>query len=328
MPGHDIIVIGASAGGVEALKELVAALPANLPATLFIVLHTSPHSPGLLPSILDKRGPLPAVAAQDKAKFKKGCIYVAVPDYHLLIEGQRMRVVRGPKENRHRPAIDPLFRSAAWSHGPRVAAVVLSGNLDDGVAGLWAVKTCGGATLVQDPVDALFPDMPASALRSVEVDHSLPLAQIPGVLIELAKKSETKPRRSSAPQQLKIETEFSMLDRDIHDMNKLGSPTAFTCPACRGALWELQDGEILRYRCHVGHAFSAGSLLEEQSDAIEAALYSGLRALEEKAITLRRLESRSSNKLSSIKARYEDEARSLEARAEIIRDLLIGRKKS
>src|SRR3954470_2925577 len=186
MPSHDIIVIGASAGGVETLKALVRGLPAELPAAVFVVLHVAPGGPGYLPQILAKAGPLPASFPEDGEAIANGRIYVAPPDHHLLLEPGRVRVVRGPKENRHRPAADPLFRSAAWAYGPRVIGVVLSGTLDDGAAGLWAIKSCGGVAIVQDPEDALFDEMPASALASVDADHVAPLEELPLILAELA----------------------------------------------------------------------------------------------------------------------------------------------
>src|SRR5579864_7798260 len=188
MPGHDIIVIGASAGGVEALVKLVGQLPGDLPAAVFVVLHIPAESPSLLPGILERSGPLPASQPGDNEAIRSGHIYVASPDYHLLIEQGRVRQMRGPKENRHRPAIDPLFRSAALTYGPRVVGVILTGALDDGTAGLLAVKRRGGVAIVQDPDEALYPSMPLSALENVEVDYTLPLASIGPQLEQLADK--------------------------------------------------------------------------------------------------------------------------------------------
>src|SRR5262245_44960295 len=175
---HDIFVIGASAGGVFSLKELFAALPADFPGSLFVVVHRSSESSGKISDAFDGDAALPIVTPDDEAAIVPGRIYVAPPDRHMLIERNRVRIVRGPKENRHRPAIDPLFRSAAWAYGPRVVGVVLTGYLDDGTAGLWAIKTCGGVTVVQDPADALHPDMPMNALSANQVDHCLPLQKI------------------------------------------------------------------------------------------------------------------------------------------------------
>src|SRR5438067_12132886 len=182
MPGHDTIVIGASAGGVDALQQLVAGLPADLPAAVFVVLHISPHGPSVLPRILSRAGPLRAAHPKDREAIRPGRVYVAPPDYHLLVSNGRVRVTRGPRENGHRPAVDALFRPAARSRGPRVVGAVLSGVLDDGTAGLLAVKQAGGLAVVQNPADALYSGMPQSALDNVAVDYTLPVADIPAVL--------------------------------------------------------------------------------------------------------------------------------------------------
>jgi len=186
MPGHDIIVIGASAGGVQALATLVGSFPQKLPAAIFVVLHIPAESPSLLPGILSRSGPLEAVQSIDCMAIEHGCIYVAAPDHHLLIEHGHVRIVGGPKENHHRPAVDPLFRSAAQAYGSRVVGVVLTGALDDGTAGLIALKRRGGIAVVQDPDEALFSGMPLSALANVEVDYRLPLSSIGPLLVRLA----------------------------------------------------------------------------------------------------------------------------------------------
>jgi two-component system chemotaxis response regulator CheB len=316
MPGHDIVVIGASAGGIEALKRLVGGLPADFPGSLFIVLHVWAHAP---PMILGRAGALPVLCPEDGAKIERGRIYAAPADQHMLVEKNHLRIVRGPKENRHRPAIDPLFRSAAWSFGPRVVGVVLSGTLDDGAAGLWAVRTCGGVAVVQDPNDAQFPDMPAAAMSMLEVDYRLPAVEIPALLIRLA----TQPVKTdfAPPHKFKLETEYVTMDRDINDMNQLGQPSVFTCPACRGALWEIQEGKLTRYRCHIGHAFSPDSLLDEQAEALEFALDSALRATEEKSAGLLRLAARLENQ-PKISNKYRQEAGQLAHNIELIKEML------
>src|SRR5437016_6436818 len=194
MPAHDIIVIGASSGGLRALEQLCGALPADLPAAVFIVWHTHPRSPAMLAPALDRRGPLPAAVAQDGQPIRPGRIYVAPPDQHLLLARDRVRVIRGPRENRFRPAVDPLFRTAARALGPRVIGVVLSGTMDDGTEGLLLIKRHGGVAIVQDPADAEAPDMPASAIRHVPVDHVLPLADIPRMLAKLAREATSLKR--------------------------------------------------------------------------------------------------------------------------------------
>lgn len=324
MQAHDIVVIGASAGGVQTLIRLAAALPSDLPASIFVVLHQADRgAPSMLPSILERSGKLPAQAAVDGARFERGRIYVAPPDRHLLISQDHVRVVRGPKENRHRPSVDPLFRSAAWTYGPRVVGVVLSGSLDDGAAGLWAIKSCGGVTVVQDPAEAAYDGMPTSALMTVQVDYCLSVDGIALLLNELSHRPVNG--KFSQPEKLEIETQFASLDNDMSDMNKLGDPSAFTCPACQGALWELKDGDMLRYRCHTGHAFSMDSLLAEQTEAAENALYSALRALEEKAAALRRIAGRFADRFPDVRERYLHQAGELEESTKVIRQLLASK---
>ena len=323
MQGHDIVVIGASAGGVETLKQLVQRLPEDLPASLFVVLHIPPlNGASMLPAILERAGRLPAQSAIDGARFERGRIYVAPPDRHLLVERDRVRVVRGPRENRHRPSVDPLFRSAAWTYGPRVVGVVLSGTLDDGAAGLWAIKTCGGVTVVQDPAEAAYTGMPTSALMTVRVDYCLSVERMALLLDELANRSIKGDIPSHGPENLEIETKFASLEGDMKDMSRLGDPSAFTCPTCHGALWELKDGDMLRYRCHTGHAFSTDSLLAEQTETAEKAIYSALRALEEKAAALRRISDKFSDRFPELHARYRHEAGELDQSADTIRQLL------
>jgi two-component system chemotaxis response regulator CheB len=250
-----------------------------------------------------------------------GRIYVSAPDRHMLLEDDRVRIVRGPKENRHRPAIDPLFRSAAWAYGPRVVGVVLTGSGDDGAAGQWAIRSCGGTTVVQDPATAAHSEMPESALLHNEIDHVLPLKEIAPLLARLAHEpidGHDYPRRQS----LKTEVEFDTMSRDITDMGSLGKLSPFTCPSCRGALWELQDGDILRYRCHTGHAFSEKSLQAEQSSATEEGLYSALRAVEEKAALLRRLSKGWRERHPHLVTDYQTRAGELDQSAELLRKLI------
>jgi two-component system, chemotaxis family, protein-glutamate methylesterase/glutaminase len=291
---RDRVAIGASSGGIAALKKLLAALPPDLPAALCVVLHISPQSRSVLPQILSRAGPLPAVAAEDGMPLQAGRIHVAPPDHHLLVEHDTLRVLRGPPENRHRPAIDPLLRSLAWSHGPRAVGVVLSGALDDGTAGLWALKSCGGTTVVQEPDEAENPDMPNSALLHNRIDHRLRLDGIAALLTRLAHEPIAPVPPQPPPPGLADEIAFARLDgQGLPGMRRLGALSPFTCPSCRGALWELDEGGHLRYRCHTGHAFSSEALLAGQASAAEEGLYVALRAVEEKAGTLRRLAERS-----------------------------------
>ena len=278
---RDIIVIGASAGGIEALRGLVAGLPADLAASVFVVLHTSADSPGLLAEILARAGALPALNATEGERIRPGQIYVAPPDHHLLIEPGVVRVTRGPRENRFRPAIDPLFRSAAQTYGPRVVGVILSGYLDDGTAGLWVVKRLGGAAVVQDPADALVDSMPRSALRHVEVDYCVPLAEMAELLLRLT----DEPGDVGAyemPEEPRIEVSIAKAEQALEaGVLRLGEPSNYACPECHGVLLQLNEENRIRFRCHTGHAYSAESLVAEMDEAIEESLWNAIRSVEE-----------------------------------------------
>ena len=286
LPRH-VVVIGASAGGIEALRELVAGLPADFPAAIAIVLHTSPQSPGILPEILSRSGPLEAVSPTGTARLRGGSIYVAPPDFHLLIEPGHVRVAKGPRENRFRPAIDPLFRSAAQVYGPNAIGVVLTGNLDDGAAGLWAIKQLGGVAVVQAPGDALFPAMPESALAHVNADHVVPLANIASVLVRLT----AAPARDDAfevPAPMEVEVKIARQEDPLKaGVGKLGEPSPFACPECHGVLLAVKEGSQIRFRCHTGHAYSAESLLAEIRDQIEVQLWNAIRAMQEGDVLMR-----------------------------------------
>jgi two-component system chemotaxis response regulator CheB len=242
MASSQIVVVGASAGGLEALRTLVAGLPRNFPAPICVVLHTSPQSPGILDEILQRSGPLPAAQAREFDRLRPGHIYVAPPDHHLLVEPGKLRIARGPKENRFRPAIDPLFRSAAQVFGPGAIGVILTGNLDDGAAGLWAIKRLGGVTVVQDPDDALFPAMPRSAIAHAHgVDYTVGLSQIPPLLTELTAKPVAERAPAAVPEEVEIEvkiaSEHNALDSGLE---RIAVPSPFSCPECHGVLLELR----------------------------------------------------------------------------------------
>ncbi len=325
MPGHDIIVVGASAGGVEALMTLVRALPADLPAAIFVVLHIPAQSPSLLPSILNRVGPLVAEHPKDGLPIKHGIIYVAPPDHHLLIERDRVRIVRGPKENRHRPAVDPLFRTAARAYGPRVVGVVLTGSLDDGTAGLLAIKNRGGIAVVQDPKEALYPSMPRSALEHVAVDYCLPLAQITPILTRLAGERVGDHAEYPVSREMELEAKIVMMDVEtLHGDERPGTPSAFSCPECNGVLYELHDGDLTRFRCRVGHAFSPDSVMAEQNEALEEALWVALNTLEESAMLARRMSQQSRERgYPHLAERFEAKVYQAEQRATILRQVLL-----
>lgn len=328
MPGHDIIVIGASAGGIEALRTVVGALPADLQAAVFIVVHVPAQSPSILPQILDREGPLGVTHAVDGEPITYGHVYVAPPDNHLLVEPGRVRVVYGPRENRYRPAVDPLFRSAAVAYGPRVVGVVLTGALDDGTVGMIAVKRCGGVAVVQDPHEALYPGMPWSVMGSVKVDYCVRLAEVAPLLVRLSREPAAE-GVFDVDEDLKTENRIAEQqvepDELIESVEKLGKLSTFTCPECGGTLWELRDGDVLRFRCHVGHALSADSLMAEQTDGLETALWSAVRALEEKMALARRMAERSRRRNFERAARgFDEKAREAQQQAEIVRQLLLS----
>ncbi|HYC01485.1 MAG TPA: chemotaxis protein CheB [Candidatus Limnocylindrales bacterium] len=320
MAGHDIIVIGSSAGGYRTLTRLMEELPADLPAAIFVVQHLTPDRDTRLASLLQKNTQLTVETARDGGDIARGTVYVAPPDHHLLVHGGRIRTVRGPRENLHRPAVDVLFRSAAWEFGTRVIGVVLTGNLDDGSAGLSAIKTCGGLTVVQDPADALFPSMPAHALAATEVDHCVPLARMPQLLSRLARQPAPARDGYPVPNRIKLETQFAMLERDMSAMDEIGKPSELACPSCHGTLCEV-DGEN-RFRCHTGHAFSLQSLAHAQPEAVEEALFQAVRALQETISVAKRVALGGWE--PERKARQEQKIAEMTEAADTLRALLVG----
>ncbi|MEP0747337.1 MULTISPECIES: chemotaxis protein CheB [unclassified Coleofasciculus] len=278
----EIVVIGASAGGMEALKKLLAQLPSNFPGAIFIVWHIAPAYPSVLPQILDRVCSLPVAHAIDKEAIKPGRVYVAPPDHHLLVESGYVRVTKGPKENRFRPSIDVLFRSAARSYGNQAIGVVLTGMLDDGASGLYAVKEQGGKAIVQDPFDALHASMPIQAMKAVEVDWCVPVAEMGALLIEMTNEAVEKKGGHLVSEQMDIEVKVAREDNAFESgIMKLGKLSPYTCPECHGMLLQLKEGNIIRFRCHTGHAYSLNSLLVEVTESIEASLWKTLRGIEE-----------------------------------------------
>lgn len=277
-----LVTIGASAGGIETLRQLVKALPPDFAAAIAVVLHTSSESPAIVPEILSRSGPLPAVAPRDHERLLAGQIYVAPPDFHLLVEPGGLRLTKGPRENRFRPAIDPLFRSAAQVFGPAAIGVVLTGNLDDGAAGLWAIKQLGGVAIVQDPDDALFPDMPRNALRVVAPDYCLPVAAMADVLVRLTSDGSTRPASRPEAASIAVEVNITKQEEPMDaGVGQIGEPSISTCPECHGVLLALTEGQHVRFRCHTGHAFSPESLMAEINESIEVALWNAMRAMHE-----------------------------------------------
>ena len=283
-----IIVIGASAGGVPALQSLAEDLPASLPAPVLVVLHVGAH-PSVLPELLAAKGPLPAAHAQHGQELEPGRIYVAPPDHHMLVVDDRVCLNRGAKEHHSRPAIDPLFLSAALSRGADVIGVILTGRLDDGTFGLQAIKQCGGIAVVQDPADAAEPSMPRSALEHVEVDHCVRLTDMAPLLSSLASIS---PSTTSArdEESLRHEQAVMLLQGDgMEHLKAIGKPSPFVCPDCRGGLWELNASNPARYRCHTGHAFTIRTLQHALWLTADDSVWTALRALNEKSALIKHM---------------------------------------
>jgi two-component system chemotaxis response regulator CheB len=330
MAARHLVVIGASAGGLDAVSNVVRSLPSNLPATVLIVIHTSPEGPALLPDILGRLGTLPAATARDQDPITHGRIYVAPPDFHLLVSRGRLCLTRGPREHRFRPAVDPLFRSAAEHYGPRVIGVVLSGSMADGTHGLMVIKERGGVAVVQDPDDALFPAMPQSAIERVHVDHVLPSRQIGALITELTMMSAVAQRSRRGSKRRSRETSAEHPGTDALESGAFHKPPSpFTCPDCGGTLWELKQGGLVRYRCHVGHGFSEESLAAGQNGKFEDTLWSALRALEELIELRRRIAQRGrAGKLTSMIAGINRDIRDLEQQADTLRAALLSRHSS
>jgi two-component system chemotaxis response regulator CheB len=328
VPGRDIIVIGASAGGVEALSSLVRGLPAGLPAALFVVVHFPPDSTSVLPAILSRAGPLRAAHAVHGERMEHGRIYVAPPDRHLLVQHGHVHLSRGPRENATRPAVDPLFRTAAQAYGPRVVGVVLSGTLDDGTVGLGMVRKRGGVAVAQDPADAAYPGMPTSAIENVGVDHVLPAGEMGALLAHLA--AEGPEGGDVPPPPL---TEYEEYEIDVADMDPeavlgrppLGPPSGLTCPECRGSVWEMGEGESLHFRCRIGHSYSPETFFSQQAGVVEAAIWSAMQVLEERVQLARRMEERMARRgHPRIAARYREQAGEASEQAEVLRRVLAG----
>jgi two-component system, chemotaxis family, protein-glutamate methylesterase/glutaminase len=326
---RDIIVVGASAGGVDALQRLASGLPEGLGLTVFVVLH-QPATGSRMATILRRGSNLPVIEPEDGEAITAERMYLARPDYHLLVHEGYIRLSHGPRENRVRPAVDPLFRTAALAYGPRVVGVILTGSLDDGAAGLLAVRQRGGTAVVQDPEEAAFASMPHSAIEDAGADAILPIAEIPAYLAELARTPAAATPTDPAPARLLIEASFA--EAGIPAGNRpevVGSPSPLSCPDCGGVLWTYQDQATSppgssTFRCRTGHAYSPASLAEAQRGTIEGSLFAARRALEENAIVLDRMAKRAME-VGNVKSHRRFERRAHEARrhAEQVRMLLM-----
>lgn len=314
----DIIAIGASAGGVEALRDIAARLPGNLQAAVLVVIHISPESSGLLPAILNRSSLWNAIQPEDGTPIEHGNIYIAPPDHHMVVEpGDRIRIISGPRHNRHRPAIDPLFRSVARFYGPRAIGMILTGFLADGSSGLAMIKNAGGIAIVQDPNDAMVPSMPRRALEQVDPDYCLPLSEIPAILSSIIKGG--KPEEKIPP------AKVAAMKKEKKKADKPEQPSPFTCPECHGTIWEVRENGEVRFECRVGHSFSPESMAESNDEDLERALWAALRTLEESASLDQRLADLAAERnRSSAFELYSSKAKERKKHAEILRDLLVG----
>jgi two-component system chemotaxis response regulator CheB len=324
MPKRNIIVIAASAGGVPALTELVQSLPLNFDASIFIVLHTPPSVRSYLPEILNNNGLLKAFHPEDGAKIKPRQIYIAPPDHHLLVDEDSVLVRKGPKENKFRPSADALFRSAAYTHGPRVIGVVLSGLLNDGTSGLWSVKNRGGITMVQE--DPLYQSMPQNAAENVEVDYKVPISEMALLLTHLIYEEAPEMPVMPAEQEelMKAEVVIAASDHSFElGIFKHGEWTPFTCADCGGALINFQEGKTIRFRCHTGHAFTASSLLAGVTEEVEDQLWKTVRHIEETIMLLETISKKfSENGDAENGNKFQGKAKAERQRLETLRLLL------
>jgi two-component system chemotaxis response regulator CheB len=324
MANRDVIVIGGSSGASTPLKEILSRLPADLPAAVFVVLHIPAQGIGILSTIASAASKLPVRQAENGMAIENGHIYLAAPDHHLLLSENRMMLGRGPRENMVRPAIDPLFRSAALQYGPRVIGVVLSGLLSDGAAGLNAIKRCGGTALVQDPSEATANEMPLRALDATTVDLCVPGARIGDVLSDLVRKEPGA--ALPIPAEIRLEVEIAAGERIGSDnLLEIADPAALTCPSCGGVLSKLKMSNPLRFRCQVGHAYSADALAAEQESRVDEALRVALRIIEERAELVRRMaETGRQNGRLAVAEMYEARAVEYRQYADMIRRVVLG----
>jgi two-component system chemotaxis response regulator CheB len=319
-------VIGASSGGLDAVRNILEQLPADFPAPICVVIHMYAQSPpDILPAVLNRSTRLSVVTASDGAPLKKGVVYVAPPDQHLLVESGVVRLSRGPKENRFRPAIDPLFRSAATAYGAGAIGVVLSGNLDDGTAGLATIKAAGGFAVVQDPNDASYPSMPESAARHVKVDHCAPLSELPTILVRLARAPVKEQGRPSVPATADLENNIAK-EQNAMAIADIGEPSPYACPECHGVLMRLKDMDPVHFRCHTGHAYSAESLLAALSEGIEDTMWAAVRALQESELLLTHLAEGMRKRDKAGAAHLETQASDAHRDAKAIREVVTNRR--
>ncbi len=320
---RDVVVVGASSGGMQPLIKLVAALPPDLPAAVFVAVHVRPDAPSLLPAILNRSGNLPAAHAVDGEPIRRARIYVAPRGMQTYVHHGRISVRRGPQENSRRPAIDPMFRTAAHHYGRRVIGVVLSGVLDDGAAGIVAVKKGGGMAVVQDPDEAEFADMPNHARERAPVDFVVAGDGLGPTIVELVREGE---QADGLPGEVPLETKDEAAPGErAYRSAELGRTSGLTCPDCHGALWEIDDGISFRYRCRVGHAYSEQAMISAQAESVERALWAAMRALEERVALIHKLADAARQRgHQSVAALFEERLRAVDTDAKTLHALILN----
>lgn len=319
MANRDVLAIGASAGGVEALVRLAEHLPGDFPAAILITVHVPSTSRSVLDELLSRAGPLPASIASGGERLRNGRIFIAPSDRHLLMEDDHLLLGHGPRENWARPAIDPMMRSVAVCCGPRAVGAVLTGTLTDGASGLWAIDQCGGMTVVQDPSDAAFPDMPSNALSRLHPDHIVALAEMPHLLGSLV--SQPEGEHVPTPESIQFEVEIAKgAYSSIADMDRIGRRSAFACPDCHGIMWEINEGELVHFRCHVGHTYTDELLSLAVDENLRRALASALRALEERRTLLKGLQKQAERTNSRIAGSWAQDVKEVEQELAVLRN--------
>jgi two-component system, chemotaxis family, protein-glutamate methylesterase/glutaminase len=323
-----VIAIGASAGGLNAISELVSQLSPDINASVLVVLHLSKAALGeILVDRVQKNTKLTCKLAKDKERLEKGHVYIAPPDSHLLVKEDKIVIGRGPAENRFRPSIDVLFRSVAVSHGGKAIGIVLTGMLNDGRTGMWAIRQSGGHCIVQDPNEAEFPDMPLAVLESMEVDHCVSLKKMGAIVADIV--GNSKPKNISPPAEIVMESSISeRTATSLVGVSQLGESTVYACPDCGGGLWSVKNGRITHFRCHVGHTYSEDDLMIRQSESIESTMWVALRMMEERKLLLARLAKQNMDKgLQQLGTSYQEQAAQLEVHIEKLKELLFSVKR-
>jgi two-component system, chemotaxis family, protein-glutamate methylesterase/glutaminase len=319
-PQRNIIVIGSSAGGFSTLPKLTSQLPEGFPASVFIVQHLGPGvSPRPLLDKLKKESKLIVKIPDHGENIKNGHIYVAPPDHHMLVKKSEILVVRGPRENRYRPSVDMLFRSAAAHFKSKVIGIVMTGMLDDGTSGIEAIKKSGGISIVQDPENAEWPDMPQSALRNAKIDFHAPAEEIGKLLEKLI--YEPVNENLQPPPTILIEAEIAeRYITGIENVYKIGRQIPVSCPECGGSLWEIKEGDLPHFRCHVGHTFNESGLLISQAKGMEETLWVSLRMMEERVHMLASMREKEKN--DSITSQLSERIEEVKVHISRIRNIL------